>query len=131
MGSSALVDDQSFDGAFISNNLGKITTRGYNPILLQVLLRSIVGKLYFQKIQSQTAQPKVSDKDIHNFVLPLLDQSVVGAIEHNYLEAHRSKKRSHGLLIIAKQGVEMAIEKNEDEATRWIGRALEGLNKDH
>src|SRR3989338_4648448 len=40
VGSMALVDEK-FDGAFISNNLWKITTQNYNSRVLQVLFHSI------------------------------------------------------------------------------------------
>jgi restriction endonuclease S subunit len=119
VGSTALVDD-NFSGAFISNNLGKITSKAYNPTVLQVLLHSVVGKLYFEKEQTQTAQPKISDKDIHKFILPKLENKTEKEIEKKYIESQKNKKLSKSLLEIAKRGMEMAIEKDESEAERWI-----------
>lgn len=96
----------------------------YNSIVLQVLLHSLIGKMYFKKEQTQTAQPKISDKDIHNFVLPLLDNAVNNKIEKHYLESQKTKILSKHLLYIAKRGVEMAIEKSEKEAQVWIQSEL-------
>ena len=126
VGSLALVDE-NFDGAFISNNLGKITTQNYNSTVLQVLFHSIVGKLYFEKEQTQTAQPKISDKDIHKFILPKLENKTEKEIEKMYFESQKSKKLSKSLLELAKSGVEMAIEKDEETAEKWIESEVEKL----
>lgn len=126
VGTTALVDAK-FDGAFISNNLGKISTKNYNPTVLQILLHSIIGKKYFQKEQTQTAQPKISDKDIHGFILPLLKDEVIEKIETQYLESQKAKSLSKRLLDIAKRGVEMAIEKSEKDAQNWIDVELKKL----
>lgn len=126
VGSTALVDDD-FNGAFISNNLGKITTNGYNSTVLQVLLHSVVGKLYFEKEQTQTAQPKISDKDVHKFILPKLESKIEKEIEQKYFKSQKNKKSSKSLLEIAKRGVEMAIEKDEQEAEKWIEEKLKEI----
>ena len=127
VGATALVNEK-YDNAFISNNLGKIVTINYNSIVLQVLLHSIIGKIYFEKEQTQTAQPKISDKDIHSFILPLFDDAFNAEIEKRYLESHKTKTLSKGLLDIAKHGVEMAIEKSEKDAQNWIEAELKKLN---
>jgi restriction endonuclease S subunit len=126
VGSSAFIEEE-FDGSFISNNLGKIATKDYRPVVLQVLLHSIIGKMFFEKIQTQTAQPKISDKDIHNFILPKLEVEIERKIEIKYLESQKAKKLSKSLLEIAKRGVEMAIEKDEQEAEKWIKSELAKL----
>ncbi len=126
VGSTALVDN-NFNGAFISNNIGKITLKAYNPTVLQVLLHSIIGKLYFEKEQTQTAQPKISDKDIHKFILPILENKIEKEIEQKYFESLNSKNLSKSLLVIAKGGVQIAIEKDELEAEEWIESEIEKL----
>lgn len=126
VGSTALVDD-SFNGAFISNNIGKIVVKNYNPIVLQVLLHSIVGKQYFEKEKTQTAQPKISDKDIHKFILPKLENDIEKEIEEKYIESQKRKILSKSLLEIAKQGVEMAIENDEQKAEKWIDEKLKEI----
>ncbi len=126
VGSSALIDEE-LDNAFISNNLGKITAKHYNSIVLQVLLHSIIGKMYFEKKRTQTAQPKISDKDIHEFILPKLESKIEKEIEQKYFESQKSKKLSKSLLEIAKRGVEIAIEKDEKEAKKWIDNEIKSL----
>jgi type I restriction enzyme M protein len=84
--------------------------------------------MYFQKEQTQTAQPKISDKDIHGFILPSLKDVVIEKIETQYLKSQKAKSLSKRLLDIAKRGVEMAIEKSEKDAQNWIEAELKKLN---
>jgi hypothetical protein len=84
--------------------------------------------MYFQKEQAQTAQPKISDKDIHSFILPLLKDEVIEKIEMQYIEPQKAKNLSKRLLDIAKSGVVMAIEKSEKDAQGWIDVELKKLN---
>jgi hypothetical protein len=121
VGTTVLVDEK-FNNAFISNNLGKIAIQNYSSTVLQVLLHSAIGKMYFEKVQMQTAQPKISDKDIYDFVLPDLGEKIWGNIEKLYQKSQESKRLSKSLLEIAKRGVEMAIEKDEQTAMEWINK---------
>ncbi|MFH0779962.1 MAG: restriction endonuclease subunit S [Parcubacteria group bacterium] len=127
VGSSALVE-KDFDGAFISNNLGKISVKNYNSTILQVLFHSVVGKMYFAKEQTQTAQPKISDKDIYDFILPKFDSKTEKEIEKLYFDSQKAKHLFKSLLEIAKRVVEMAIEKDEKEAEKWIDKELKQLD---
>lgn len=120
VGETALVTN-NFNNAYISNNIGKITcTDEISPIVLQALLNSIVGKLYFDKYKTQTAQPKISDKDIHNFVLPLFSQPKQQEIQQKIAESFALRKKSRQLLEAVKRAVEMAIEKDEGQAIAWL-----------
>ena len=52
VGETALAT-KDFNNAYISNNIGKITCKDeISPIVLQALLNSIVGKLYFDKYKT-------------------------------------------------------------------------------
>lgn len=94
---------------------------------MQVLLHFIVGKLYFEKDQAQTAQPKISDRDIHKFILPKLENKIEKEIEQKYSESQKMKNLSKTLLEIAKRGVEIAIEKDEEESENWINYELKKI----
>ena len=126
VGATALVDER-YDKAFISNNLGKVSTKNYNSKVLQILLHSIIGKMYFKRVQTQTAQPKISDKDIHEFILPLLRNEIITKIERLYIGVQNSRALSKYLLDITKRGVEIAIEKNEKDAQKWIDDEIKKL----
>ncbi len=120
VGETALVTKE-FSDSYISNNTGKITCESkINPFVLQVLLYSIIGKMYFEKHKTQTAQPKISDKDIHHFVLPFLRKEKQARISQKVAEAFALRRRSKHLLECAKRAVELAIEQDEQTAMDWL-----------
>ena len=120
VGETALVTKE-FSDSYISNNTGKITCGSkINPFVLQVLLYSIIGKMYFEKHKTQTAQPKISDKDVHHFVLPILAKDKQIQIRQRVAEAFALRKRSKHLLKCAKRAVELAIEQDEQAALAWL-----------
>ena len=120
VGETALVTKE-FSDSYISNNTGKITCESkINPFVLQVLLYSIIGKMYFEKHKTQTAQPKISDKDIHHFVLPILRKEKQARISQKVAESFALRRQSKHLLECAKRAVEIAIEQGEQTAMDWL-----------
>ena len=120
VGETALVTSE-FASAYISNNTGKIECN--SPIFsvtLQVLLASIIGKLYFEKYKTQTAQPKISDKDLHNFVIPILTEEKQIQIQQKVIESFNFHNHAKDLLEHAKRAVEIAIEQDEQTAINWL-----------
>lgn len=120
VGATALVTKE-FAGAYISNNTGKIRCESLiSPVVLQALLCSVIGKMYFEKYKTQTAQPKISDKDIRNFILPILSKELQTTIQQKIIESFALRKQSKHLLECAKRAVEMAIEQGESTAREWL-----------
>ena len=120
VGETALVTKE-FAGSYISNNTGRIQSKSPNfSITLHVLLASIIGELYFEKYKTQTAQPKISDKDLHNFVIPILADEKQTEIQEMVLQSFRLRNQSKNLLESAKRAVEIAIEQSEQAAIDWL-----------
>ena len=120
VGETALVTGE-FAGAFISNNTGKIECNSpVFSVTLQVLLASTIGKLYFEKYKTQTAQPKISDKDLHNFVIPIFTEEKQIQIQQKVDESFNLRKRAKDLLEHAKRAVEIAIKQDEQAAISWL-----------
>ena len=123
VGETALVTKE-FTGSYISNNTGKIQCESTTfSITLHVLLASIIGELYFEKYKTQTAQPKISDKDLHNFVIPILADKKQTEIQEKVLESFTLRKRAKELLEHAKRAVEIAIEQDEQTAINYLETA--------
>ena len=126
VGETALVTSE-FTGAYISNNTGKIECESpVFSVTLQTLLASIIGKLYFEKYKTQTAQPKISDKDLHHFVIPLFSEEKQIQIQQKIVESFSLRKQSKHLLECAKQAVEIAIEQDEQTAVNYLERETKG-----
>ena len=123
VGETALVTEE-FQGSYISNNTGKVTVKKQLlPEVLQIFLYSIIGKMYFEKYKTQTAQPKISDKDIHNFVIPILKNEIQAEIRQKMIESFTLRKQSKHLLECAKRAVEIAIEQDEQAALALLERS--------
>ena len=79
------------------------------------------------KFNTGTSYPTITDEDILNFPLPKIDSKTQEEIKAKITEMYEAKKLSKSLLEIAKRGVEMAIEKDEQEAGKWINGEIEKL----
>lgn len=63
--------------------------------------------------------------EIENVVVPLIDYNKQQEIAEHVEESFRLKKQSEQLLEIAKRAVEIAIEQDETDASKWIGLQLQ------
>jgi len=61
---------------------------------------------------------------VKNTIIPVLDDSVQKEISGKIAESFLKRKQSRSLLEIAKSGVEMAIEKSEADAMKWINQEI-------
>lgn len=94
---------------------------------LFVLLRTKAYLKYSLKFNTGTTYPTIDDQDILGFPVPLIANAVQVSIKHKIEEAIRTKHQSQSLLDIAKRGVDLAIEENEQSAEKWIKRELDKL----
>ena len=78
---------------------------------LQVVLRSIVGKLQMEKPTTGTSYPTVIDEDIEELIIPILPQSAQERIAKLVLQSHKARRKANELLEKAKREVEEFIEK--------------------
>ena len=123
VGTVARVTD-NFSGSFISNNLGLIRLNSDADIsaeYLHLLLTSPqIGKWLFEQKEMKTAQPKISDKDIFDFIIPKLDREIQQQIVNKVNKSFALRKESHRLLNLAKTMVETTIEKGENVAMKLL-----------
>lgn len=115
---------EEFEGSFVSNNLGVIRiNKGSNICAeyLHVLLTSPkIGKLLFEQKEMRTAQPKISDKDIWDFIVPTIPNDCQLAIKDLIEKSFALRNESNRLLELAKTAVEVAIEQGEDKAMELL-----------
>lgn len=121
VGKTALVT-KPYSGSYISNNLGKIAliTQKFLPEYIQALFQSIVGQMQFERLQMQTAQPKISDSDMKKIKIPMLSIQQQKEIAKLMTISRSKKDEAKVLLEKAKQAVEIFIEKDEQEALRYL-----------
>lgn len=88
--------------------------------VLQVLLRTNVYKELLLKYNVGTQYPVIKDEDVLNLMIPIIDNKVQIQIENKIKESFNLKEESQQLLEVAKQAVEIAIEKDEEVALKYI-----------
>lgn len=78
---------------------------------LQVVLRSVIGKLQMEKPTTGTSYPTITDQDVENIVIPILPKPTQQKIAELVRQSHESRKKAKELLEEAKRKVEEMIEK--------------------
>ena len=122
VGTAALVTSP-FVGSYISNNLGliRITDNSIKAEYLHLFLTTpSLGGLLFEQKEKRTAQPKISDNDIWDFPVPLLDSAKQDELAVMIQDSMKLEAESQRLLEVAKRTVEIAIEENEEKAIQYI-----------
>lgn len=124
-GAIGIVDSENYVGS------GAFTVLQENGVVnketLMVFLRLKPLLDFSLKFNTGTSYPTITDEDILNFPLPKIDSRTQEEIKKKITEMYETKKISKSLLEIAKRGVEMAIEKDEQEAGKWINGEIEKL----
>lgn len=92
-----------------------------------VLLKTRVGQLQLKRGCKGTILTAIGKDELSKIVLPKIDSKTQEEIRRKIAEMYETKKLSKSLLEIAKRGVEMAIEKDEREAEKWIESEIERL----
>lgn len=77
------------------------------------------------KYNTGTSYPTLFDSDILNMPIPLFDPTVQKQVKEKIQQSNKSRTKSKQLLEIAKQSVEMAIEKDEQTAMKWIDKQMQ------
>ena len=71
-----------------------------------------------------TSYPVIKDDDVLNLVIPIIDISIQNRIEEKIKKSFLLKEESKRLLDLAKKAVEIAIEKDENEAVEFINEQI-------
>ena len=77
------------------------------------------------KPNTGTSYPVIVDSDILNLPIPRLPEKLQNQIQQKVSESFTLRKQSKHLLECAKKAVEMAIEKDEETATKWLDKVIE------
>lgn len=77
---------------------------------LQVVLRTIIGKLQLEKPTTGSSYPTVDDEDVEKLLIPVLPEPIQQRISALVHQSHEARKKAKGLLEEAKRKVEEAIE---------------------
>ena len=118
---------EGWKNALCSTGFFAIHSDKINPETLLVLLKTKIGQLQLKKGCKGTILTAIGKGELSKIVLPKIETETQKQIKEKIAEMYETKKLSRSLLEIAKHGVEMAIEKDEEEARKWIDIELANL----
>jgi len=122
--SSIALIPEDLDSTLCSTGFIIINSNEINSETLLVLLKSLVGQLQLKKGCSGTILTAINKEEFNNLILPKFSSKVQEEIKQKISEMYKARALAKNLLDVAKRGVEMAIEKNEEEAQIWIDSEL-------
>lgn len=118
--SSIALINADLNDALCSTGFYVINSDIINSETLLVLLKSPVGQLQLKKGCSGTILTAINNEEFKRMLLPGIAEDIQEKIKQKISEMYQAKSASKKLLDIAKRGVEMAIEQNEEEAEKWL-----------
>ena len=121
--SIALIND-SLNNALCSTGFYVVNSDKLNSETLLVFLKSRAGQLQLKKGCSGTILTAISKDELARIIIPKIDEKVQEKIKTKIEEMYQAKALSNKLLDIAKRGVEIAIEKDEKTAEKWINESV-------
>ncbi len=99
-----------------------------HPEYLTLVLNSVIAQKQIERDAGGSIINHWLVDQVKNTFIPILPVSVQEKISKKAGESFCNREQSKSLLEIAKQGVEIAIEKSEKEAQNWINGELNKLN---
>lgn len=87
-----------------------------------------MGQLQLKRGCSGTILAAISKEELNKIVLPNIKPEKQKQIKENIQKMYQLKFKSKQLLEIAKRGVEIAIEENEEVATNWINERISKID---
>ncbi len=97
------------------------------PEYLTLVLNSVVVQKQIEQYAGGSIIKHWRPDQVKTTIIPILSKDNQKEIKELIEESFADRKLSKSLLEIAKQGVEMAIEKDEQEAEKWINNEVEKL----
>lgn len=114
--------------AIASNHVNILRIKELNPVYAALFLNSLVGQMQVQRMVSGSAQVELYPSNIAQFVIWNAPREIQTEIARFIQTSHTARKQSKHLLDIAKRGVELAIEQDEQRAEAWIQAQIQTLD---
>lgn len=124
--SVALITSEN-NSSLCSTGFYVINSSSLNSETLFCLMKSEFIQMQLKRGCSGTILTAINKDEFENITLPKINNNVQIQIKDNIQEMYKLKQQSKQLLEIAKRGVEIAIEQDEDIATSWINQELQKI----
>ena len=111
----------SFDDLLVSGAFTVLRPKGTYPVqTLQVLFRTCLYKAWLLKFNVGTSYPVIKDDDVLDIPIPRFDIKTHENIEENINKVRLLLQQSKKAFDFAKQAIEIAIENDEETATKYL-----------
>lgn len=117
--------------ALASNHVNILRIENENPEYVGFVMNSIVGRLQTERLSAGSAQAELYPKNIGSFVIPFIALSKQKEIIEFVSQSRLMKHKSKYILESAKKAVEMAIEKDEEIAIKWLESQIDNIERDN
>ncbi len=121
---------EDWKNALCSTGFFVINSDHINSETLLVLLKTKVGQMQLKRGCKGTILTAIGKDEFCKIVLPKISIDTQNTIKEKISQMYTTKNLSKALLEVAKQGVEMAIEKDEQTAEKWIDNEVKKLTID-
>ena len=115
---------KEFDNALCSTGFYVLNSKKINSETLLVLFKNRAFQQILKQNCSGTILTAINKDEFLNIIIPIIEIPTQTKIEEKIKKSFELKENSKQLLDLAKRAVELAIEKNEDEAMNFIEEAL-------
>ena len=105
----------------------RVTNPKVIPEYLTLLLNSVIVQEQIKRDSGGSIITHWRPDQVRAVSIPVLGQDKQGAIKKSIEKSFEARRLSKNLLEVAKRGVEIAIEKNEQEAEKWINSEVAEL----
>ena len=92
-------------------------------IFIMLIFAFILTGCSGSKASGVTEGVKVNKEDLKKIEIPILDKSIQDRVSNKLRKTFELRQKSKDLLEIAKKAIQIAIEKNEDEAIKYINQS--------
>jgi len=132
----AVAIPENLDGSVFGSYFIRIRpdTNKINPVYLALYLNSLIGKSQVEQSNTGAIQTNLTIPVIESILIALPPKEIQEKIAQKVMRAYEMQDQSKQLLEIAKRGVEIAIEQDEQTAATWIqaqvqqpGSEIEGI----
>ncbi len=120
LGIFATVDETMEGNIYSDNVLCFRLPNNLNPFVYTLFLNNSYNKLLIERLSRGSVQQRLNQETLKDLVIPIINTSIQNKIEEKIKKSFELKEESKKLLDLAKKVVEIAIEKDEDEAMKFI-----------
>lgn len=113
-----------YDNALCSTGFFVIKPNKLNSSSLLCLLKSFVGKEQLIRGCSGTILTSINEHSLKKIILPNLDDALQEKLNKNITLVYKNTRNSKNSFEIAKKAIEIAIEKNEREAEKYLEKIV-------